>query len=83
MASNGRRHPQRPRIELVSATSSPGEAAAIVAALERFLADTAPAREAAETRQSPWLRAALEEGISTTQVSGYAWGHAPRRDQQA
>ena len=42
MASNGKRRPPRPRIELVAGGASASEAAAIVAALERFLADTAP-----------------------------------------
>jgi hypothetical protein len=76
-ARNGDRRPPRPRIELLTAAGSAGEAAAIVAALEQFLADTAPAPQPRET-QSPWQRAALEEGISARQVSGSAWGHAPR-----
>ena len=75
--SNGRRKPPRPRIELVSSVGSEREAAAIVAAVEQFLADTAPAPQSAGPRQSPWLRAALEEGIAARQVSGRAWGHAP------
>jgi hypothetical protein len=76
-ATNGKRRPPRPQIELVTPAASPAEAAAIVAALEQFLADTAPA-PAPATRQSPWQRAALEEGIAARQVSGFAWGHAPR-----
>jgi hypothetical protein len=76
-AQNGDRRPPRPRIELLSSTASPGEAAAIVAALEQFLADTAPVAESRPV-QSAWQRAALEEGISARQVSGSAWGHAPR-----
>ena len=75
---NGKRRPPRPHIELISPAASPTEAAAIVAALEQFLIDTAPPPGQAEPKQSPWLRAALEEGIAARQVSGYAWGHAPR-----
>jgi hypothetical protein len=75
--SDGRRRPPRPRIELVSPDPSASEAAAIVAALEQFLADTAPAPSAGPA-QSPWQRAALEEGVAARQVSGFAWGHAPR-----
>ena len=78
MSGNGRRRPPRPRIELVSATASDGEAAAIVAALEQFLIDTAPPPGADAPAQSAWQRAALEEGISARQVSGFAWGHSPR-----
>jgi hypothetical protein len=74
--TNGKRTPPRPRIELVSAGASKAEAAAVVAALEQFLADTAPA--AGRPGQSPWQRAALEEGIAARQVSGYAWGDPPR-----
>ena len=54
------------------------EAAAIVAAIERFLADTAPAPATTEAGRSRWQRAALEEGISARQLSGVGWGHAPR-----
>ncbi|MFI5121718.1 MAG: hypothetical protein ACHQJ5_02375 [Vicinamibacteria bacterium] len=77
MSKNGNRRPPRPRIELVSPAASESEAAAIVAALEQFLADTAPS-VAAGPGQSPWQRAALEDGIAARQVSGSAWGHAPR-----
>lgn len=58
---NGRRTPPRPRIEIPDA-ASPEEAAAIAAALEQFLRDTAPAPARERPRQSPWLRAALLEG---------------------
>jgi len=75
--SNGKRRPPRPKIELVAGGASAGEAAAIVAALEQFLADTAPAPSVSGPAQSPWLRAALEEGIAARQVSGYVWGHSP------
>ena len=75
--TNGKRRPPRPRIELVSPAASASEAVAIVAALEQFLVETAPAPEPADTI-SPWLRAALEDGIAARQVSGFAWGHAPR-----
>lgn len=77
MPTNGNRKPPRPQIELVSPARSDSEAAAIVAALEQFLADTAPAPESVEPAASPWQRAALEEGISARQVSGAVWGHSP------
>lgn len=77
-SGNGKRRPPRPRIELLEAPASDSEAAAIVAALEQFLADTAPPPAAPQPVQSPWQRAALEEGIAARQVSGSAWGHAPR-----
>lgn len=44
---------------------SPEEAAAAIAAIERFLADTAsPASESTEV-VSGWLRAALNEGVGS------------------
>lgn len=75
MPTNGKRRPPRPRIEVVSSTATESEAAAIAAAIEQFLADTAPAAPPA----SAWQRAALEEGISARQVSAAVWGHAPTR----
>ena len=62
MVTNGKRRPPRPRIELPGGPS-PEEAAAIVAALDRHLAETAPAPEPTD-RPSPWLTAALHEGVT-------------------
>jgi len=44
-------------------TPSEDEAAAIAAAIERFVADTAPA-SGEEEALGPWQRAALLEGVS-------------------
>jgi hypothetical protein len=79
MGRNGERHPRRPRIELVTEPASEGEAAAIVAAMERFLAETAPPPSAVGPPASRWRRAALEEGVSARSVTGYSWGPARRR----
>ena len=77
-ATNGKRRPPRPRIEIICPAASPTAAAAIVAGLEQFLADTAPAPERSGPPPGPWQRAALADGIAARQVSGSAWGHAPR-----
>ena len=53
------------------------EAAAVVAAVEQFVSDTAPPPADDRPPVSPWARAALEEGIAARQVSGYVWGHRP------
>ncbi len=66
------------RIQIKSRGASESEAAAIVAAIEQFLADTTPPAATAEPQVSPWTRAALEEGIAARQLHGEAWGHAPR-----
>ena len=76
MGRNGERHPPRPRIELVTKPASDSEAAAIVSAMEQFLAETAPAPPAASLPGNPWQRAALEEGVSAREVGGYSWGPA-------
>ena len=76
MGTNGKRRPPRPRIELVSSAATDTEAAAIVAAVEQYLVEGAPAPTASDREQSRWQRAALEEGIAARQVSGYAWGHS-------
>jgi hypothetical protein len=60
---NGKHAPRRPRIEMTHAAATPEEAAAIAAAIEQFLRDTAPApRQEAETI-SAWTRAGLLEGV--------------------
>src|SRR5215207_4752253 len=72
MSRNGERRPPRPKIRLLTQAASEGEAAAVVAAVERFLADTAPAPPPAASAQSRWQRAALLEGVSRAQL--IAWG---------
>ena len=42
MSENGNRKPPRPRIEMLSA-AEPEEAAAVIAAVEQFIAETSPA----------------------------------------
>jgi hypothetical protein len=71
MPRNGAQKPPRPQIELVTEPASRSEAAAIVAALEQFLAETAPTPSTSAPAESPWRRAALREGISART------GHAP------
>jgi len=61
VTSNGRQSPPRPRIEIRQTAASPEEAAAIAAAIEQFVRDTAAAPQAAGPSRSPWLRAALRE----------------------
>jgi len=76
MASgNGKQNPPRPRIEIQGATAQPDEAAAIAAALERFLWETAPEPRPAEV--SRWQQAALKEGVSSRSGLGSGWGIAP------
>ena len=54
---------RRPRLELRGSSATPEEAAAVMAAVEQFLRDTAPPPAPAEPRISPWVRAARAEAV--------------------
>ena len=54
---------RRPKLQLVAPAASPEEAAAIVAALERFMRETAPVPAPVEERPNPWYRAGLLESV--------------------
>jgi len=53
--------------------AQPREAAAVVAAVEQFLTDTAPAPRA-QARVNPWQRAALLEGVRSKEGFASPWG---------
>jgi hypothetical protein len=72
MTANGRRRPRRPTIEVIAPAARPEQAAAIAAALERFLHDTAPAPAPRKPSGSRWERAALAEGVCRERPN--AWG---------
>jgi hypothetical protein len=65
---------RRPRLEIVAPAASPEEAAAVVAALERFMRETAPAPAPRRPSPNPWLRAALYEGIAREPAGPTPWG---------
>ncbi len=54
---------RRPLLELRGSSASPEEAAAVIAAIERFMRDTAPLVAPEPPKPSPWVRAALLEGV--------------------
>jgi hypothetical protein len=70
MSSNGKQRPARPRIEIRQAAASPEEAAAIAAAIEQFLRDTAPVPADDRPPLSPWLETALLEGVGRDPADG-------------
>jgi hypothetical protein len=74
MSSNGKRRPRRPSIEMIAPVASPEQAAAIAAALERFLHDTAPAAVPPLEAISPWSRAAVAEAVGREPPT--PWGDA-------
>jgi hypothetical protein len=73
VSSNGKRHPRRPSLQVVAPGAGREETAAIAAALEQFLRDTAPA-PARSVRVRSWERAALAEGIGVEAPT--PWGDA-------
>ena len=54
----------RPELSIAAPGASPVQAAAIVAAIDRFVRDTTPAPGAPPARLSPWLEASLLEGVA-------------------
>ncbi|MBA3509424.1 MAG: hypothetical protein H0T19_04965 [Thermoleophilaceae bacterium] len=76
MAVNGNQQPPRPRIEITQGAASPEEAAAIAAALEQFLRDTAPAPAPPATGISPWLRAGMYESVGLDPAGSSPWADA-------
>ena len=74
MSRNGQQHPARPRIEVRQSAATPEEAAAISAAIEQFLRDTAPPPATAGARINPWLRTGLFEARQLAPDGHSPWG---------
>ena len=73
MSRDGRPRSPSPRIEIRGPQASPDEAAAIAAAIEDFLRDTAAPPPSVLTR-SAWLRAGLLEGVGLGSEGARRWG---------
>jgi len=54
---------RRPRLELHGSYATPEEAAAVIAAIEQFLRDTAPPPAPVDPAPNPWVQTALHEGV--------------------
>ena len=65
---------RRPRLELHGHTASPEEAAAVMAAVEQFLRDTAPPAAPAPLARDAWIRAGLLEGVGREPDGPSPWG---------
>lgn len=64
---------RRPKLELRGSAASPEEAAAVMAAIEQFLRDTAPPPAPAPEKVSGWLEAARLEAVEREPVFQAHW----------
>jgi hypothetical protein len=64
---------RRPKLTIVAPNASPEEAAAVVAALERFMRATAPLAAPPAPRGNPWQQAALQEGVARQPAEPLPW----------
>ncbi len=64
---------RRPKLSIVAPDASHDEAAAVVAALERFMRDTAPPPAPAQPPRNAWLQAALSEGVQRAPEPAIPW----------
>jgi hypothetical protein len=64
---------RRPKLSIVAPSATPEEAAAVVAALERFMRETAPRPAAPAPGRNPWQLAALREGVTRAPVEHPPW----------
>ena len=55
---------RRPNLSIVAPGASDEEAAAVVAALQRFMRETAPRSALSHQRRNPWQQAALREAVA-------------------
>ena len=64
---------RRAQLSIVAPGASPEEAAALIAAVERFIRDTAPPPAPAAPRRNPWQRAALHEAVDRAPREPLPW----------
>jgi hypothetical protein len=64
---------RRPKLTIVAPSASPEEAAAVVAAVERFMRETAPRPASLTPSRNPWQEAALREGVTRAPEQPLPW----------
>ena len=65
---------RRPQLQIVAPSASPEEAAAVVAAVERFLRDLTPPPAPPAPSRDPWQRSALLEATGREVDAPSPWG---------
>ena len=64
---------RRPKLTIVAPNASPEEAAAVVAAVEQFMRQTAPRLAPPAPGQDRWQQAALHEGVERQPLDPVPW----------
>ncbi len=64
---------RRPKLTIVAPNASPEEAAAVIAALERFMRDTTPPPAPPAPERNSWQQAALREGVGRQPQDFLPW----------
>ena len=64
---------RRAQLSIVAPAASPEEAAAVIAAVQRFIRDTAPPPAPAPSRRNPWQQAALLEAVDRAPREPLPW----------
>jgi hypothetical protein len=64
---------RRAELTIVAPNASPEEAAAVIAAVQRFIRDTAPRPAPGPPARNPWQRAALLEGVDRAPRTPLPW----------
>ena len=65
---------RRPKLEIIAPGASPEEAAAVAAAIEQFMRQTAPVPAPPAPARNPWQRAALLEAAGREPDGPSPWG---------
>jgi hypothetical protein len=64
---------RRAQLSIVAPGASPEEAAAVIAAVQRFIRDTTPPPAPTAPRRNPWQRAALYEAVDRAPREPLPW----------
>jgi hypothetical protein len=64
---------RRAELTIVAPNVSPEEAAAVIAAVQRFIRDTAPPLASVPPARNPWQQAALLEGVDRAPTAPLPW----------
>jgi hypothetical protein len=64
---------RRAELTIVAPNASPEEAAAVIAAVQQFIRNTAPAPVSAPPARNPWQQAALLESVDRAPAAPLPW----------